>query len=612
MRNPLSINKRFPRLASWLLGLLGIVAFIVSGMAVLGVPDFVTRWVLSGVNSGEYFIQTQQVYLDLAGGLNARNVRVYRKGIPGPPFLESRECRVLYHFFEWPRPGRSRIKELRAQNGTLRPLWTSGRPGLTNNFGLATGGTPGQGKRAAAMQVDLDVVLSDFEVLGVWVEGVRTAVRVDAEGIFLSRLSGKIGRDLLAGTIEGTLAWGNDGQLTGRVATSFDPRNLIPVCNIFYPSTIKVLEQFSFPVAPPRMDLTFDVNSNPPIFLKAKGRIQASSYAYRGAAIGFAGMSGEYVLGNGTNRLEIDPFSMTIGGRHARGEMAFDIAAGVVDFQVNSEVNLASVLRLIGLKESFMSVWSFEEGTRVIAKGRIGYSTPEVSEVDAVVDGPKIGYRGIAFSNYSFAYRNKGYTHTFSDIRATAGGGAISGSAVLEAEQPSLPWTANANIEIINADVDDCFKLVNTNLGWRMGGKVFGNLQFAGVGADLVGNGQLTVRDAQIFKIPVIAELLDKGGALVRDVDLSEVQADLRFSFELKNRLIKSHDFSLDLGGGGLMAEGSCGLDGSLDWILRPARTSNKKILGRAVMRVLAPLHLGQFSLSGTVRDPIWQSLSDK
>lgn len=598
-----SFFARFKR-RSWLgyllLGLLagGVAVFL--GLAVIGFPDFLTRWILSGVNSGDFYIQVHNVNLDLGGGVKARNVSVYRKGIPGPPFLEARECRVLFHLLDLPRAGRSRVKELRVYDGVLRPLW--------NATGAGEGAASDEPRKTSApREVDLDVALFNFDVLGVWVEQVKAAVQVDSGGVYCSRLSGKVGREMHSGLIDGTLALRREGKLTGRLATSFDPRALIPVCKMFYPEAVGMLDRFSFPTTPPRMDFTFEAGLRPALSVTVKGRAQASNYAYRGAVIGYASMSGEYVFGGGTNRMNLDPFSLTMDGRQARGQVDFDFIAGVADFQVRSEIDLASVLRLVGLREYLMSPWHFEEGTRLVAKGRVGYSHPEVSRIEAMVEGEKISYKGISCNNYSFDYKNQGYVHALSDFRGHIGGGSLSGAAVLMADPSGTNWTVDLKTEVINADTDELLKLVSTNLGWRMGGKIFGSLEIDGLGAVPVGQGQFTIRNTRVFKSPLGAGLLTGLGGISRELDLSNIPAEAHFTFELKHNRISSQDVSVELGGVGILAQGSCGLNGTLDWILKPVFMKNNRATGKMDVSALFLLKPDGYVLTGSLEKPEWR-----
>jgi hypothetical protein len=185
--------KAFKRVRHWLAGLLVGVVALLFGLAVFGFPDFLTRLILTDANSGDYFIQVH----------------------------EMRECRVLYHLVERPGAGRSRIKELNVSDGLLRPLWSSSHSGFKGARGSSDGKRPAGHQVNVFSQLDLDVAFFNFDVMGVWVEQGRAVVQIDAHGVALSRLYGKIGRELHSGTIEGALVWRQEGTVAGRLATSF-------------------------------------------------------------------------------------------------------------------------------------------------------------------------------------------------------------------------------------------------------------------------------------------------------------------------------------------------------------------------------------------------------
>lgn len=604
-----SILKRTSWLAQCFLFLFGTGVAVMLGCTVIGFPDFLKQWFLSEINKGEFFVQAQAVHLDWRGGVKAGHVRIYRKGIPGPPFVEMRECRLSYHLFQSPQAGRTRLKEIVAKDGILRPLWNTHALGADRQRELHGEMSSGANASFPFREVDLDIALSNFDVLGVWVNCANTSLHVDASGIHLSRLSGNLGRELHAGAIEGTLVWGKNGRISGRVATSFDPHALLPAMKTFYPGAVGILDYCSFPTVPPRADVTFEIETEPMLLFRAKGRLQASNYAYRGAVIGYASMSGEYSFGGGTNRLRIDPFSLTIRGRHARGHMDVDLNRAVSAFEIDSDVNLASLLRLAGMKESFMKDWDFDEGTRVVARGWVVHSGSRDSEIDAVVEGARISYRSMAFSNYQFNYTGRGMTHAFSHVRGNIGGGSISGSAVIAPGDSSRTMVGEVNAEIINVDSGEILKLATTNLSWRSTGKLFGTLHFDGIGANLAGQGQLTLRSARLFQSPFGVGLLREWGLYSQGLELADLPVEARFSFDLKGDRIASRDVQIEVGNLALTAQGGCGLDGSLDWIIKPTPVPANGVV-RAVMAALKPIRLGEFSLTGTIKDPQWRSLS--
>ena len=189
------------------------------------------------------------------------------------------------------------------------------------------------------------------------------------------------------------------------------------------------------------------------------------------------------------------------------------------------------------------------------------------------------------------------------------GGGFIGGSADLLSDKSGSHWTADIKAEIINADTDELVKLVSTNLEWRMGGKIFGNLEVGGIGTELVGQGQMTIRNARIFNSPIGLSLSEHWGNAARSLDLADIPAEARFTFELNHNKIQSRDLFLETENFGLEAQGSCGLDGSLDWVLKPVTTKNSNAMERVVMALLAPQRQAGYSLTGTFAKPEWRPI---
>ena len=145
-----------------------IMMAILLGLAWLGFRSVLTKWILAAANEGDLFIAARQVKLDLRGGLDASDVMVYRKGVIGPPFLEARELRILFRLFEPRHAGETRVKELRVCDGVIRPAWGAwAAPGAGG--GTTPNHPPSMAKRAGSLQMmNLDVTLTDFDVLGVW------------------------------------------------------------------------------------------------------------------------------------------------------------------------------------------------------------------------------------------------------------------------------------------------------------------------------------------------------------------------------------------------------------------------------------------------------------
>jgi len=602
--------------------LLGVLVAILLGLAWLGFPGFLTRWILATANEGDYFITASGVKLDLRGGLDASDVVVYRKGVTGPPLLETKQMQVLFHVFETRHTGEARIKELRARRGIIRPLWKRGSAGGSAGGSAAetkavTGGAAAGAPAGAVMRMDMDVTLADFDVLGVWVEEVKTKVQVNEGGYHLSRLSGRVGRDLQRGSIEGTLAWDPRHQARGHLITSFDPHALAPVCTMFFPRALTVLDRFSFPATPPRLDLTFEAGFGTSLNVRVEGKMQASQFAYRGAGIGFSNVGGTYVYGNGTNRLRLDPFLFVVSGRKARGKSEFDFMAQTSSFEVSSAIDMASALRLVGVKEQAMESWQFEEGARIAAKGTVDFRIPERSRVEATVEGERVGYGLVMANDYVFRYQRNGLTNLFSDVRGKVGGGSFSGSVSMEPGLDGSNRVSRVRAEIIHVDVDELMKSFSTNRAWRTTGKVYGTLEWAVMtGASgtkpVSAQGQLTLRNAKVLRLPVFDGLMTTLARVVPGVNFRQTAVESQFSLKLVKGRVESQDITIECGPVVLAAKGSCGLDGTLDFTVGVRVVKKTGGFGQAIASLFPSGSLMDFKLEGTLEAPKWSRIGSK
>lgn len=595
--------------------ILSIAVSILLGLAWLGFPGFLTRWILAAANDGAFFITANQVKLDLRGGIDASDVMVYRKGVTGPPFLEMRNIQILFHVFDLRPADASRVKVLRASGGVIRPLWSAGsaatRGGDQGGTSLLPPSVPSVLAGRSATRMDLDVTLADFDALGVWVEGMRTLVQVDREEIRLSRLSGRVGKDMQRGSVEGTLAWKPRHQVTGHFVTSFDPHALTPVCTQIAPEVIPVLEQFSFSAAPPRLDLSVKADLEKPCGGRIDGRMQASQFAYRGNAIGFANISGAYVYGNGTNRLTLDPFLFVVGGRKAEGKCEYDLAARTASFEVISAIDVIAALRLAGLKDHVLESWHSGDGTRIVAKGDLNYKLPERSRVEASVEGTRVGFGPVVARDYALHFLKCGLTNQLSDLRGKFGGGSFSGSALMQPGVSPSNRISRFKTEIIHADADEVMKLLSTNQVWRTAGKLYGNMEWTVVSGDAgsvlsEAQGQLALSKAMIFRLPLLGGLVDRLARLLPGIDVRGTEVEARFSFQLVKGRVKSKEIRIESGPVALVARGSCGLDGTLDYVMEVRILRKLGVLGHAIESLFPSGAIAEVRLGGTIEAPRW------
>jgi hypothetical protein len=399
--------------------------------------------------------------------------------------------------------------------------------------------------------------------------------------------------------------------LSGRLITLIDPRALLPACRILQPKAVPIMERFSFSTTPPRLDISFEADTGESFALRMQGRMQASQYAYSGAGIGFANITAEYEYGNGTNRLKLDPFLVVVSGRSAEGKTVFDLDAGTIGFEVSSSVDLATLLRLSGMREQRMESWTLDEGARVVAKGKINTRVPEDSRIEATVEGARIGFGSIEVNDYAFRFDSAGLTNAFTEVRGKIGNGSFSGSLVAAPDASGSNLHSRVRIDLIHVDADRVLEVLTPDTAWRAGGKLYGHadLAWAGGAADprgLSGKGQMAIRNSQIFRLPLMTGVKAELNRRIPEIDLPGSPVDAHFSYELKDGRIVTSDLRADGALFGMTAAGSVGLDRTLECLVTVQWMKRKGFLPDSLSGRLFSGRGMEFNLSGTLAAPKW------
>jgi hypothetical protein len=588
---------------------LSLGALIVAALIWMGFPGPVTHRLLASINAGDYHVQIQRLALDWRGGLAARDVCVYRKGVIGPPFLEARDVRILFNVVRPGVSGWGRLKSVTVRQGVMRPLFMPPEGRVTGG-GRGAAGVPVGPDRPLALMVAFD----HFDCLGVWIERATGLLRVNANGGEVEGVKGIIGRDHQRGGIQGQCSWIWRESLHGKVATSFDPHVLTPLCRMLeVREACEFMEWFSFPSSPPGCDLTFDYAPRATSGLQVKGRIQASSFAYRGAGIAFANVVGSYDGRSGFRQMSLNPLVLVVGGRNVSGNVAVEFDAGRAHFEVGSTIDVPTLARIAGVKEGgVLDDCRFGRGTRIYAKGTVGYEDPSCSDLEASVEGTGIGVGGVIADECSFKYIMRGSTNLLADVRGKIGGGSFAGAAAFMPEAEGGRTRYEVKGEIFHIDFQWLKNLLNTNSTVNVEGRLYGSMELAGrlgsgQGATAAGQGYVSLRHGFIFRLPLFGGMTDVLAKAVPGLDFALRQSDVRIPFEVRDGRVESRDVQIEGDLLSLTARGNCTLDGRLavDVQVRPMK--DKTLLGQTMRALVYPLsRLFEFRLEGTIGKPRW------
>lgn len=591
----------------------GVVAFVgaltVAALIWIGFPQPVMRRLLSSINAGEFFFQVQRLTLDWRGGLVAREVRAYRKGVPGAPCLEAREVRVLFNVLHPGAAGWGRLKSVSVRNGLVRPLFQPPATPAVEERQVA--GIP----LPSGHPLGLAVTFEQFDCLGVWIESVSGLIHLDAKGGDISEASGTIGRDQQRGGLQGQCSWTWKGSVQGKLATSFDPHVLAPLCRVAdLRQTCEWLDWFSFPSAPPGCDVTFDYVPGTGR-LQVKGRMQASDFAYRGAGIAFANIVGAYDGSPGQRRITLSPMVLVVGSRNVSGNVEVEFDAGRVNLEVASTIDVPTLARIAGLREGgVLDQCRFGRGTRIYAKGTVGYEDAACSDLEALVEGPEIGVGRVTTDECAFKFLMKGTTNLLADVRGKMGGGSFAGSAAFLPEGPGVDAHTRYQVkgELFHVDFQWVKNLMDTNSTVAIEGKLYGSMDLAGrfgagQGATAVGQGYVSLRHGFAFRLPLFGGMTEVLTKALPGLDFALKQTDVRIPFEVREGRIATRDAQIEGDILSLTAKGDCTFDGQLSFDVQVRPMKDTTLMGQAMRALSYPLsRLFEFRLDGTLDKPHW------
>lgn len=590
---------------------LAIVVLALIGMTWIGIPGLLTERLLASVNSGDWFCDVSRLTLDLRGGIVAHHLRVYQKGFAGPPCIEADRVGVRFFLFERMRKGQSRIREVTVIHGVVRSFR---RAEERRGAGNGKSGKESEGGGAGAT-VESMLRLEGVDLMGVAVRRARARVTMDSGVIAFSGMDVVVGDDLHSGTIRGEVARDKNGDVRGHLVTRVDPRAVQPFLSEMGWNLSAVLDRFSFHSEPPALELNFVAPAGDARLSVAEGSFQASEFGYLGAAVGFANITWKHERGAGRHRLLLNPMVLVMAGRSVTGGITIDLERGWVEGEAVSTIEVPMLARIIELPQGWIpETWTFANRERLYAKGRFAYGDRALTALEVTAEGGDLQVGRFRADEVSVKCVIRGMTNDVTDIRGRIAGGSFT-AAVMSMPDDVEPKQTRYTVkgEILHAELRDVLSMVNPGMATGIQGKVYGNIEFKGVvgGAttNIVGRGEVNIRQGQLFSIPLFGGLTQALMARFPGVDMFVLQREARATFDIKNGKVRSRDMRLDGDVFAIEADGDIGLDGVLGFVVKVRPVTERKVIGPALRALTFPISkLLEFTLDGTLAHPRWKS----
>ncbi|MBU1693363.1 MAG: AsmA-like C-terminal region-containing protein [Verrucomicrobia bacterium] len=451
--------------------------------------------------------------------------------------------------------------------------------------------------------------LEQAECGGVWVEKAFLSARREEDVITLERLDGVVGRGAGRGPLKASGKYHlASGEYHGEFKGAFNPHLWKPLLQT---NQTKVLDWFVFGETPPSGEVEFSGRVGDLQTLNLHGKITASAFTYRGVSVS----EGDALMDLRGDVMRLNPLGIARKEGVAEGWLELDFNNHVASFQLDSTVDPHAVANMIGPASGrFLESYRFEGNAHVIASGRVSYADVVLVDVEAWIEGTRLGLGWALSDQASFRVRALDRRLEFTDIQANVYGGRLTGRmAFYPLNTPRrLQYDAVGQLRQLNME-----KLIAGLTGEEAKfyqGMLSADFRVEGMVGEgrsrtAVGEGWITIEDGTLFQIPLMGELSQWLTRLYPGLGFA-TQTDFRTNYRIKDGAFHTEDAMLEGAMLSLKGKGDYFFDQRLDVVVQ-VQPMRDGIVAEAVRLATSPLtKLLEFKLAGTLREPKWRPLN--
>lgn len=591
------------RCLTWLLV---AVAGIALYLRCCGTPGWVLDDLLRAASRGTQVFKAESVTFDLRRGLTFCDVRMYRKGVPGPPAFLADE--VSLHVDPWHiGKGLDCVDRVRIRNALLRP-------GL---LARPKGSTSGGDGVSPDRRFEAHVEVTDCHVCGVDVQNLDCDLVVRGSSLDFQNLAVALSRGGRAGRLSGQLSFDVRARtLGGHLQTRIDPHVMMPWMQRRQLAFLqKLTRRFDFREGTPRAEVDFRQLCRPGGAFSLDGRFALGDCAYRGVDVLRA--DGEIsVAASPTNTVvNISPFFLAREEGSAHGGFVVYPRQHLVEFDAVSTLNPEAGFHLMGVLTNLCPrTLSFAGPVHLEAGGVVDYRGLKETDFEVKAYGKDVSLWGFASEECEFRMMMNGPTNTIRDLRGTIYNGTFGGNVefvVPTKRGGRLAYTVDARVtgaafeEIVarRLDKDDQRK---------SSGALSGSVSVSGVsgpegGRTASGEGSLRIDDGHVFMLPIFGGLSEFMAKYIPGLDFVLRQSDASADFTIADGKLHSDRIQIQGDVLSLTGKGDYHLDKQLDFYVQITLLKDHHLLAKLVRTVTYPISkLLEFRLTGTAGSPVW------
>ncbi|MBM4143205.1 MAG: hypothetical protein FJ225_06400 [Lentisphaerae bacterium] len=571
-------------------------------LSTAGFPARLVSAFLGRLDTGIFAVEADGVRLRLPRGIAVDELRVYRKGVVGPPCGEARRVAVGLSLLRWLRR-ETAVERVEIGDAVARPVLLRGPP-------------PPPARHRPMRPAEIAVAVRRGLAHGVEARDIAMVMRIRDYSSTVSDIRASLFQDGRVGTVSGRTAFDlRTRLLSGRLELDADPHMFLTA-----------LEDWNAHALAARLRAT-DFRGRARCALDfAHVTTEDQPYSFRGPfAVGECVFQGVEILrADGALDLTLSATNSIIAITSGllvreegivRGGFVLRPRRKQVAFDVDSTIDPKALGRLAGvMTNDAVRAVSFAGPVRIRAQGDVDRINVAATRISARVTGKDLVVDKLAVDEWAFNLDVEGRKAVLTGIEGRLYGGPLWGDASLQLpaageEGPAMTYAMNLAFDRGN------FAAMMSDLLGEMAdyrGDFGGNVRAAGVagagqGKTVTGQGAFRIRHGRVFMLPVFGGLSDVMTRIIPGLEFVLRQSDATVNFDIADGKVQARKVNIEGDVLSLNGGGDYYFDKRVDFDVQLTLLREHTAVAKLLRMLTYPISkLLEFRLRGTFSEPVW------
>ena len=585
-------------------------------------PTLVTR-LSDALSSNDYLCRIGRATYSLKSGLHLYQVRAFQKRVADTALLSADDVEIDFsirpHLALGERIQGVTIRNIRVPTLPQKQHKTEANTNAVASLASAAPKTDSAADLHLPAVSPFPIVIENADILGLQAERVSATLAIDDAQISVTQVAIRWPDKNFTMDVDGHVTVDLKTRLVnGNAKGQAFPGNILPLLTALHSKgAIKQINCFSSLERPVNADATFAVNIDNSDFSLVLA-LDVGPCAYRGVPIKYAKGT---VSAYGTNiytSVVVYPLQAESSTGPIAGKLIYREESESLEIDASSAMDLQQTVSVINiLNHGELKPIQCAKPVHLTTQGIIALDTKKSTVKNALTG--KISFEegtilNVGVRDVTCDLKINGYSASFDNVRGSSlGGGKIAGGIIFDFPNYSATstlFTTSATLANMSfSDFSKVLKITDTRAG-----KISINMALLGrpcnrTIATLAGEGNLTIRDSLISRMPVFAGFTDQLARHVPGVSSLVNQSSGSMDFSVENGILRTDNLVIEGDVFSMNGRGTCDLETeALDFVMRVNFLKKESIVGRIAHLVTLPITklLLEFKVFGTLDKSDW------